>query len=90
MSVNTENKRRSVQAYTLGLMRPVADSNVTAGDRRMLAWTYAFATVEDADLEMRRLTSRRERARLKRKFRELLKRDDKEIMQIIAAFLKTL
>lgn len=41
MAINTETKRRSVQAYTLGLMRPVADGSITVGDRATVAWLFA-------------------------------------------------
>jgi hypothetical protein len=41
MAVDTENKRRSIQAYTLGLLRPVADATISVGDRAMLTWLYA-------------------------------------------------
>lgn len=41
MAVDTETKRRSVQAYTLGLMRPVSDGTVDEGDRATAAWLYS-------------------------------------------------
>lgn len=41
MAINTETKRRSVQAYTMGLLRPVADGSITVGDRATVAWLYA-------------------------------------------------
>lgn len=44
MAIDTVNKRRSVQAYTLGLMRPVADGVIDAGDRAMVAWFYSGNT----------------------------------------------
>lgn len=40
MAIDTETKRRSVQAYTLGLMRPVADGTIEAADRVVCAWLY--------------------------------------------------
>lgn len=39
--IDTQNKRRSVQAYTLGLVRPVADATVGTADRPSLAWFYS-------------------------------------------------
>ena len=41
MAIDTEDKRRSVQAYTLGLVRPVADNSVDVGDRATAAWLYS-------------------------------------------------
>ena len=41
MAIDTENKRRSVEAYTLGLMRPVPDSVVTMPDRATVIWLYS-------------------------------------------------
>ena len=41
MAIDTENKRRSVQAYNLGAMLPVADGVIDANDRAMLTWLYA-------------------------------------------------
>lgn len=39
--IDTESKRRSVQAYTLGLMRPVADGTIDTGDKATCAWLYS-------------------------------------------------
>lgn len=39
--IDTQNKRRAVQAYTFGLMRPVPDGSIGMGDRESLAWLYA-------------------------------------------------
>ena len=49
MAIDTKAKRASVQAYTLGLMRPPPDGTVGVSDRPVLAWfysgiTYALAT----------------------------------------------
>lgn len=44
MAIDTENKRRSVQAYTFGLMRPVADSTILAPDRATVGWLYSGLT----------------------------------------------
>lgn len=44
MAIDTENKRRSVQAYTFGLLRPVADGVIDAGDRALLTWFYSGIT----------------------------------------------
>lgn len=44
MAIDTEDKRRSVQAYTLGLVRPLADSAVEAPDRATAAWYYSGLT----------------------------------------------
>ena len=41
MAIDTENKRRSVQAYTIGAMRPRPDAAVDAGDRATVAWMYS-------------------------------------------------
>lgn len=42
--IDTETKRRSVQAYTRGLMRPLADGTIDVGDRACVAWLYAGLT----------------------------------------------
>lgn len=39
--IDTETKRRSVQAYATGLMRPLADGTINTGDRACCAWLYA-------------------------------------------------
>ena len=44
MAVDTKAKRASVQAYTLGLMRPPPDGAITAPDRATVAWFYAGLT----------------------------------------------
>lgn len=44
MSIDTENKRRSVQAFTFGLVRPVADGVIDVGDRALLTWLYSGFT----------------------------------------------
>jgi hypothetical protein len=41
MAIDTETKRRSVQAYATGIMRPVSDGAVGAADRATSAWLYA-------------------------------------------------
>ena len=41
MAIDTETRRRSVQAYTFGLMRPVPDSTIGAGDRATATWLYS-------------------------------------------------
>lgn len=41
MAIDTENKRRSVQAYLLGLVRPVADGAITSPDRATVGWFYS-------------------------------------------------
>ena len=41
MAIDTQNKRRSVQAYLFGLVRPVADGTVGTADRPTVAWFYA-------------------------------------------------
>lgn len=41
MAIDTEDKRRSVQAYTLSLMRPSPDGSMSKGDRATLAWLYS-------------------------------------------------
>jgi hypothetical protein len=43
MAIDTENKRRSVQAYTFGLIRPVPDGTIDANDRATAAWLYSGA-----------------------------------------------
>lgn len=40
MAIDTKAKRASVQAYTLGLMRPPPDGVVDEGDRATVAWLY--------------------------------------------------
>ena len=63
MAVDTENRRRSVQAYTLGLMRPLADGTIGALDRATVAWFYSGLTyaspVVDEDLPLYHQTNRR-------------------------------
>jgi hypothetical protein len=41
MAIDTQSKRRSVQAYTSGLMRPVPDGTVAVADRATATWLYA-------------------------------------------------
>lgn len=41
MAIDTKAKRASVQAYTLGLMRPPPDGTVGVGDRAAVAWFYS-------------------------------------------------
>lgn len=41
MAIDTEDKRRSVQAYTFGLMRPLADGSIDVGDRACATWLYS-------------------------------------------------
>jgi hypothetical protein len=45
MAIDTENKRRSVQGYSIGIM-PVPDGTIGAGDRANLAWLYAGITYD--------------------------------------------
>lgn len=40
MAIDTEDKRRSVQAYSTGGMRPGADGTIDEGDRACAAWLY--------------------------------------------------
>lgn len=40
MAIDTVNERRSVQAYTLGLMRPLVDGTIGPEDRSVIAWLY--------------------------------------------------
>jgi len=44
MAIDTAAKRASVQAYTLGLMRPPPDGTVSAADRAVAAWFYTGLT----------------------------------------------
>lgn len=44
MAINTRNRRASVQAYTLGLARPLADGTIDASDRATSGWHYAGLT----------------------------------------------
>ena len=48
MAIDTKAKRASVQAYTLGLMRPPPDGTVGLGDRATLAWLYAGLSYAEA------------------------------------------
>ena len=41
LAIDTKAKRASVQAYTLGLMRPPPDGTIDAGDRATLTWLYS-------------------------------------------------
>ena len=41
MAIDTKAKRASVQAYTLGLMRPPPDGTINAADRATVGWFYA-------------------------------------------------
>lgn len=43
MAIDTENKRRSVQSYSTGLM-PVPDGTIGAADRATVGWRYAGIT----------------------------------------------
>lgn len=47
MAIDTESKRRSVQAYSLGLMRPVPNNAISAADRATLAWLYSGLFSDD-------------------------------------------
>jgi hypothetical protein len=40
MAIDTESKRRSVQAYHIGQMRPVADGTISEADRATVTWLY--------------------------------------------------
>lgn len=40
MAIDTENKRRSVQGYNIGIM-PVPDGTIGTADRATKAWLYA-------------------------------------------------
>lgn len=40
MAIDTKAKRASVQAYTVGLMRPPPDGTISEGDRACVAWYY--------------------------------------------------
>ena len=40
MAVDTAAKRASVQAYTLGVMRPPPDGTVSEGDRATVAFLF--------------------------------------------------
>ncbi len=46
MAIDSENKRRSVQSYSIGL-KPVPDGTVGAPDRAMCAGFYFGLTYED-------------------------------------------
>ena len=48
MAIDTRAKRASVQAYTLGLMRPPPTGNGTAADRATVAWVYSGHTYSAA------------------------------------------
>lgn len=39
--IDTQDKRRSVQAYTEGLVRPVPDGAIGAADRATCTWFYS-------------------------------------------------
>ena len=41
MAIDTKAKRASVQAYTMGLMRPPPTGTVGEGARATVAWLYA-------------------------------------------------
>ena len=47
MAIDTKAKRASVQAYTLGLMRPPPDGAIGAADRATVGWFYAGLTYSD-------------------------------------------
>ncbi len=63
MAIDTENKRRSVQAYTFGLMRPLADGTVDQSDRATVTWFYSGLTyagpVADEQLPLYHQTNKR-------------------------------
>ena len=46
MAIDTENKRRSVQAYWIGAARPVPDGTIDASDRATSAGYYAGLTYD--------------------------------------------
>lgn len=50
MAIDTENKRRSVQAYWIGGMRPVPDAIIDASDRAASAGYYAGLTYDAPSL----------------------------------------
>ncbi len=51
MAINTKARRASVQAYTLGLMRPPPDGSVNTADKATVAWLYAGLSYGPLDLE---------------------------------------
>ncbi len=61
MAIDTKARRASVQAYTLGLMRPPPDGSIGTSDRPVIAWFYAgltyaaFGAYVGAVLRFRRL-----------------------------------
>lgn len=48
--INTENRRRSVQAYGGCLMLPVADAVIEKVDRRHAAWYYSSTLFNDNEI----------------------------------------
>jgi len=44
MAIDTPNKRRSVQAYSMGQLRPAPDGAIDASDRACAAWFYSGLT----------------------------------------------
>lgn len=50
MAIDTKAKRASVQAYTLGLMRPPPDGSVNAADRATVGWFYSGLSYSGAFL----------------------------------------
>jgi len=62
MAIDSENKRRSVQAYTLGLMRPLADGTIDQSDRATVTWLYSglsYTSFVDAVLPLYHQTNKR-------------------------------
>lgn len=56
MAIDSAAKRSSVQAYTVGLLRPPPDGTISAEDRAQLAWFYqrastASITLTDVDTD---------------------------------------
>jgi len=58
LSIDTKAKRASVQAYTLGLMRPPPDGTVDAGDRATVCWFYSGLTYVPAALRFINIVQR--------------------------------
>lgn len=41
MAIDTQNKRRSVQAYGGAIVYPLADGTISSADREHVSWLYA-------------------------------------------------
>lgn len=51
MAIDSAAKRASVQAYTLGLVRPPPDGTIALGDRAAVVWLYSGLSYSESVAE---------------------------------------